>query len=116
MKRPAANSTPPQKAPLTLGPNVRPPGTATLPPRRSSCQLIGSSQRSFVFGPVGPLFGARSFSPQSPSYATQARLPSAGSGSVGTTTAASWIRCDGAVESSHPIPCSADRPSQSWSE
>ena len=53
--------------PLTLGPKVRAAGTATLPPRRSSCQLIGSSQRPFVFGPVGPLFGARSFSPHRPS-------------------------------------------------
>lgn len=48
-------ATVPQKAPVTVGPRTKPPGSCGLVERTSAIHLNGFSHWVFVFGPVGPL-------------------------------------------------------------
>src|SRR5260221_193935 len=60
------SATAPQKAPVTAGPTIEPPGSRGLVERCPSIQENGSSHWGFVTGPVGPLLKPFSFSPQWP--------------------------------------------------
>ena len=61
-----AVATAPQKAFVTCGPAIVPPGRRGLVVRCFSIQANGSRQTVFVCGPVGPLLKPFSFSPQRP--------------------------------------------------
>ncbi len=60
------SATAPQKAPVTAGPTIEPPGSRGLVERCPSIQVNGSSHCVFVTGPVGPLLKPSSFCPQWP--------------------------------------------------
>ena len=84
-----------------------------LPRHSSSDQVTGSVHCTFVFGPVGPVFGPCSFCPQWPAYASQANGAVADRGGAsGKSTA--WVLSirEGAVVLSQPKPSWALWPSQ----
>ena len=64
--RSEAAATAPQKAPVTCGPTIEPPGSRGLVVRCSAIQANGSRQTVLVTGPVGPLLKPFSRSPQRP--------------------------------------------------
>src|SRR5262245_51000018 len=62
-----AAATVPQNAPVTLWPSVTAVGTWRLRSRSLCSHVKGADQRSFVAGPIGPVFGPAPRSPQRPS-------------------------------------------------
>ena len=104
-----------QKTSVEVVPKELPSGTARLPLRQPSVQPTGSSHCRFSAGPVGPEYGPRTRSPHSPANDSQANLPVVGAVGGRRTTSGSTL-VDGVRVSSHPMPVSALKPSQSRCE